>query len=61
MSLQAQVDIVALVGLVTAHYAWTDHLSASAAYKVPDVDHDRSGRVHSTRLSRPVLGIAYGP
>lgn len=67
LSLLAQADIGGFgagsdftwSALLTANYAWTDRLSASAGYKVLDVDYDRGGRVYDTRLSGPVLGITY--
>ena len=67
LSLQAQVDAGGFgagsdrtwSALATANYVFSDHLSASAGYKVLDVDYDHGGHVHDTRLSGPVLGLTY--
>lgn len=45
--------------LATINYVFSDHLSASAGYKVLDVDYDHGGRVYDARLSGPVLGLTY--
>lgn len=37
----------------------TDRLSASAGYKVLDVDYDDGGHVYDTRLAGPVFGVTY--
>lgn len=67
LSLQAQGDIGGFgVGsdftwsaLATVNYILTDHLSASAGYKVLDVDYDDDGYVFDTQLSGPVLGVTW--
>lgn len=67
LSLQAQADFGGFgVGsdftwsaLATVNYIFTDKLSASAGYKVLDVDYDHGGHVFDTRLSGPVLGMTY--
>lgn len=67
LSFQGQADIGGFgVGsdltwsvLATANYVFSDHLSASAGYKVINVDYARRGHVYNTRLSGPVLGITY--
>lgn len=43
----------------TLNYAFSDHLSVSAGYKVLDVDYDRKGHVYDTQLRGPVLGLTY--
>lgn len=66
-SLQAQADIGGFGAgsdltwsvLATVNYAFTDHLSVSAGYKVLAVDYDHDGHVFDTRLSGPVLGMTY--
>lgn len=67
LSLQAQADIggfgagsdLTWSAMATINYVFTDHLSASAGYKVLDVDYDHGGHVYDTRLSGPVLGLTY--
>lgn len=67
LSLQGQADIGGFgVGsdltwsvLATVNYVFTEHLSASAGYKVLDVDYRHNGHVYDTRLSGPVLGLTY--
>ena len=67
LSLQAQADIGGFdVGsdltwsvLATVNYAFTDHFSVAAGYKVLDIDYDRDGHVFDTRLSGPILGLTY--
>lgn len=67
LSLQAQGDIGGFgVGsdftwsaLATVNYILTDHLSASAGYKVLDVDYEDDGYVFDTQLSGPVLGVTW--
>jgi hypothetical protein len=67
LSLQAQADIGGFgagsdstwSALATLNYVFTDHFSASAGYKVLDVDYDHDGHVFDTRLSGPVLGLTY--
>lgn len=67
LSLQAQADMggfgagsdLTWSALATVNYVVTGHLSASAGYKVLDVDYDRGGHVFDTRLSGPVLGLTY--
>lgn len=66
-SLHAQADIGGFNAgsdltwsvLATVNYAFTDHFSVSAGYKVIDVNYDRRGHVFDTRLSGPVLGFTY--
>lgn len=66
-SLQAQADIggfsagsdLTWSALATVNYAFTDHFSVSAGYKVLDVDYRRHGHVFDTRLSGPVIGLTY--
>lgn len=66
-SLQAQADIGGFNAgsdltwsvLATLNYAFTDHFSVSAGYKVLDIDYRRDGHVFDTRLSGPVLGLTY--
>ncbi|HVV92841.1 MAG TPA: hypothetical protein VHD15_05420 [Hyphomicrobiales bacterium] len=66
-SLQGQADIGSFGAgsdltwsvLATVNYVFSDRLSASAGYKVLDVDYDHSGHVYDTRLSGPVLGMTY--
>ncbi len=43
----------------TVNYAFTDHLSVSAGYKVLDVNYERKGHVFDTQLRGPVLGLTY--
>jgi len=67
LSIQAQADIGGFGAgsdltwsvLATVNYVVSDHLSASAGYKVLDVDYDRRGHGFDTRLSGPVLGMTY--
>jgi len=67
LSLHAQADIGGFTAgsdlswsvLATVNYAFTDHFSVSAGYKVLDVDYDRRGHIFDTRLSGPVLGLTY--
>jgi len=67
VSIQAQADIGGFGAgsdltwsvLATLNYNFSDHLSASAGYKVLDVDYDHNGHVFDTRLSGPVLGATY--
>lgn len=67
LSFQAQADIGGFgagsdftwSALATVNYVFSDHLSASAGYKVLDVDYDHNGHVYDTRLSGPVLGMTY--
>lgn len=67
LSLQAQGDVGGFgagsdhtwSALATINYVFSAHLSASAGYKVLDVDYDHGGHVHDTRLSGPVLGLTY--
>lgn len=66
-SLQAQADVggfgagsdITWSALATVNYAFTDHLSASAGYKVLYVDYRRGGHVFDNRLAGPVLGMTY--
>ncbi len=66
-SLQAQADIggfgaasdITWSALATLNYTITDHLSASAGYKVLYVDYERGGHVFDNHLSGPVLGMTY--
>lgn len=67
LSLQGQADIggfgagsdLTWSALATVNYVFNDRLSASAGYKVLDVDYDHNGQVYETRLSGPVLGMTY--
>ncbi len=67
LSVQAQADIGGFgagsdftwSAMATVNYAFSDRLSASAGYKVLDVDYDHNGHVYDTRLSGPVLGMTY--
>lgn len=67
LSLQAQADLGGLdVGskftwqaMGTLNYILTDRLSASAGYKMLEVDYDSDGHVFDTTLSGPVLGMTY--
>ncbi|MET4898704.1 hypothetical protein RN629_16375 [Sphingomonadaceae bacterium jetA1] len=67
LSLQGQADVGGFgagsnhtwSGLVTVNYVFSGPLSASAGYKVLDVDYDHGGHVYDTRLSGPVLGLTY--
>ena len=67
VSIQAQADIGGFGAgsdltwsvLATLNYNFSDHLSASAGYKVLDVDYDHNGHVFDTRLSGPVIGATY--
>ncbi len=67
LSVQAQADIggfgagsdLTWSALATVNYTFSDHLSASAGYKVLDVDYDHGGHVYDTRLSGPVLGMTW--
>lgn len=43
----------------TLNYIVTHTLSASAGYKVLEVDYDSDGHVFNTTLSGPVLGMTY--
>jgi len=45
--------------LATLNYAFSDHLSTSAGYKMLDVDYDKSGHVFDIRLSGLVAGLTY--
>jgi len=45
--------------LATANYAFTDHLSVSAGYKILDVDYDSDGHVFDSTLKGPILGLTY--
>ncbi len=67
LSLQAQADVGGFGAgsdltwsvLATVNYVFNDHFSASAGYKVLDVDYNHGGHVYDTRLSGPVLGMTY--
>lgn len=67
LSVQAQADVGGFgVGsdftwsaMATLNYVLTDHLSASAGYKVLDVDYEHDGHVFDSQLRGPVLGITY--
>lgn len=67
LSVQGQVDIggfgvgsdLTWSALATVNYTFTQNLSASAGYKVLDVDYKHDGHVFDTRLSGPVLGLTY--
>ena len=67
LSLQGQADIggfgagsdLTWSALATVNYVFNDRLSASAGYKVLDVDYGNNGHVYDTRLSGPVLGMTY--
>lgn len=67
LSVQAQGDIggfgvgsaLTWSALATVNYTFSDHLSASAGYRVLDVRYDRGGHTFDTRLSGPVLGMTY--
>jgi hypothetical protein len=67
LSFQAQADIGGFgagsdftwSALATLNYTFSDHFSASAGYRVLDVDYDHDGHVFGTRLSGPVLGMTY--
>lgn len=67
LSLHGQADIGGFTSgskltwsvLATINYAFSDHFSVSAGYKVLDVDYDRRGHVFDTRLNGPVLGLTY--
>jgi len=66
-SLQMQADIGGFgagsrqtwSALATFNYVWSDRLSASAGYKVLDVDYDHGGHLYDIRLHGPVLGLTY--
>ncbi|WP_246753093.1 hypothetical protein [Sinorhizobium sp. BG8] len=66
-SVQAQGDIggfgvgsdLTWSALATVNYAFADHFSVSAGYKVVDVDYDDGGHVYDVQLSGPVLGLTY--
>ena len=66
-SAQAQADIGGFGAgadatwslLATLNYAFTDHLSVSAGYKVLDVDYDHRGHVFDTRLQGPAFGMTW--
>jgi hypothetical protein len=45
--------------LATINYVFSDRLSASAGYKVLDVDYKHRGHVYDVRLRGPVLGLTY--
>lgn len=45
--------------LATLNYAFTDHLSASAGYKILHVNYDAGGYVFDTTLKGPVLGLTW--
>ncbi|MGB3389089.1 MAG: hypothetical protein WBA88_13985 [Pseudaminobacter sp.] len=67
LSFQAQADVggfgagsdLTWSALATINYVFSDHLSASAGYKVLYVDYDHDGHVYDARLSGPVLGMTY--
>lgn len=67
LSFQAQADIggfgagsdFAWSALATVNYVFTNRLSASAGYKVLDIDYNHGGHVFDARLSGPVLGLTY--
>ncbi|HWK13352.1 MAG TPA: hypothetical protein VNS02_03080 [Rhizobiaceae bacterium] len=67
LSLQAQADIGGFgVGadftwsaLATLNYAFSDHFSGSAGYKMLGVNYRRGGHVFDARLSGPVMGLTY--
>lgn len=67
LSLQGQADIggfgagsdLTWSALVTANYVFSSRLSASAGYKMLDVEYNHNGHVYDTRLSGPVLGMTY--
>lgn len=67
LSVQGQADIGGFgagsdftwSALATVNYAFSDHFSTSAGYKVLDVDFENKGHIYDTRLSGPVLGITY--
>lgn len=66
-SVQAQADIGGFgagsdfgwSALATVNYVFTDRLSASAGYKLLDVDYDHGGHVYDMRLSGPVIGLTF--
>jgi len=45
--------------LATANYAFSDHLSVSAGYKITDVKYDKDGYLFDTTLQGPVVGMTY--
>lgn len=65
LSLQAQADVggfgvgsdLSWSALATVHYNLTDRFTASAGYKVLDVDYHHGGHVYDTRMNGPVLGL----
>lgn len=67
LSMQAQADVGGFgagskhtwSAHATVNYAFSDRLSASAGYKVLQVDYDRGGHTYDVRLSGPVLGLTY--
>ena len=67
LSFQVQADIGGFgagsdftwSALATVNYVFTNRLSASAGYKVLDVDYNHGGHVFDARLSGPVLGLTY--
>ena len=67
LSLQVQADIGGFgVGskttwstLGTVNYVFSDSLSASAGYKVLDVDYKHGGHVYDVRMKGPVVGLTY--
>lgn len=67
LSLQGQADIGGFgagsdqtwSALATVNYVFADRLSASAGYKILDVNYDHDGHVYDTRLHGPVLGMTY--
>lgn len=66
-SLQLQADVGGFgVGststwstLGTVNYVFSDRFSASAGYKVLDVDYKHGGHVYDVRMKGPVLGLTY--
>lgn len=67
LSVQAQADVGGFgagadstwSAMATVNYVFSDHFSASAGYKVLDVDYDHDGHVFDSRLSGPVLGLTW--
>jgi len=45
--------------LATVNYVFSDRLSASAGYKLLDVDYDHGGHVYDAHLGGPVLGLTH--
>ena len=66
-SLQVQADVGGFgIGsqhtwsaLATLNYVFLDGFSASAGYKVVDVNYDRRGHVYDVRMKGPVVGLTY--